>query len=416
MISFSLNNNFLKSDSGSEEDLPECMLELASYMALLNNGDKDPHSLGELEASASEDYVRKVSKSEVQRSSITFAMFKDIVTNPLVWEKYHHPERPTKAIEECRDSLEIQWEDILYYTAYGSLESPEFFYYSIPLSNSFQKDNLNDLISYIRWDGQSIEQNFEGPGPNWFRILKWLKELSYSSRSSPSCDKDLNTVMEWWHNFNPYPTTGTPPCIRTICETALRANKDGDITLLLPSNPCLCNVCHIDRWYKLHPSCQSPFSDRSLHINDELLVPPFPFQGQSRNPEQYPSRIEDNEHHSQLSDQPAAVIDPATPLKGLLGLLKRKFEEEEPRLQIAPLPRRYRNNTDEDVESATLGPVRKRRKITLSLELDASDTDSIITETNEESNATDTWSEDGMSVDEDFWSAKSRLSLLTIGD
>lgn len=688
MILSSMNIILTKGD----EKCPwRCMQELEYYMCLLNNGDKDPRSVGKLEVSASEDYVRKVSKMVGQRGPITYAMFKDIVTKPLVWEKYHQPERRTNAIEECLVVPEL---GIELFSSEATSTNTIFSYYYIPFSDSFRENHLDELLSYICRDGRYIEQNFEGPGASWFRLLKWLKELSYSPWSSPSCDKNLITVAKWWQNFNPYPYTGFQPCVRTICETALRTNKDGDIPLPPPSNPCICKVCYSDRYrpdkhrldqlrsfddfmhskpssstpslsdiegYKynsphlardvqpcgtapthgaepLHTSdidlatlpspCHCPLCKRSLPINVKIANTPSqtrieseaaessfssrrqirypersspkivdkqpqfavqsavvnnpatalkgspenepaessssfrhqtryypersspkidgnephfavqsatvndsaaplsnglgflecileeveprqtqieskpaesssPFRSQSRNPELSLPRIEDSVPHWPLANQSVAVIDPATPLKGQLGLpkrrleeeepcpqvalhplwhrnntdedaqnasleplrkkqkihhastlqprinehplpsqmedillqhsspatescqpriLKRKLEEVEPRPQIAPLPRRYRNNTDEDARPATLGPVRKRQKISLGLESDTSDSDPLIMENNEISTESDTGSEDAMSVDEDFLTANSKLSHLTIGN
>lgn len=421
MIQFSMNI-ILIDDTECQQ---YCMEELTCYMELLNNRDK---ALGKL---ASEDYVRKVSKMLVHRGPITYTMFKDMVTNPLVWEKYYQPECQTTAIKECLDSPE-RWPDGLFSSEAGYKRYTIFSYYSIPFSRNFQEKNLEELLAYIHRDARYIEQSFEGPGASWFRLLEWLKELSYSPWLSPSCDKNLITVSKWWHNFNPYPNTGFRYCIRTICRKALRtrANKDGDTPLPLPSIPCLyeprnglinlplhCmpfdleptsptpdlsdiegnnhDATHLTR--DIQPCETAPTNAQLLHtieldiatllsinqcsiseplhinmkvadnpsqtqINCEPAESASPFRRQSRNPERSPPKIKDNVPHCQwpFSDQYDTVV---TPLEGRLGLLKRKFEGEEPRPQMVPLPRRYRNNTDEDAEPASLGPVCKKQKI-----------------------------------------------------
>lgn len=125
-----------------------------------------------------------------------------------------------------------------------------------------------------------------------------------------------------------------------------------------------------------------------------------------------PLRKKQKIHHvstlqPRIEEHPLPATE-SSPLQGQPRILKRKIEEVEPRPQIAPLPRRYRNNTDEDAQPATLGPVRKRLKTSLR--------GPIITKNDEVSTESDTGSEDAMSVDEDFLTANSKLSHLTIGN
>lgn len=520
--------------------------------------------MSELEARASEEYLRKVNETLVQHRPITFAMLKDMVTDGLhckvYWEKYCPPKQP-----DLTDRVPVSstWNYKLYASRHAfPTSSLVLFYYYIPFSESFREQDFDAIYAYItkgctRWRFARA---------NWFQIQEWLGELKDNSMAlrGDRPGTKLYQVMEWWrsqvshYTRRPKAKKAVPP---TRSAQPLRTN---DIELATLPSPCQCSICkrslHINvniandtpqtriesepakssssfrRQTRYYPERSSPkiednepqFAVQSATVNNsatplknglgilkrvlEEELPQTqieskhaesssPFQGQSRNPEQSPPRIEDNVPHSQwpFADQFATVINPATPLKSRLGLLKRKLGEEKPgpqaaphhpqyrnnmdedarpgslvplrkkqkihhnstlrieehpfpsqmedillqhsslatessplqgqprilkrkleeaetRPQIAPLPRRHRNNTDEDVEPATLGPVRKRQKTSLNLESDASGAGSIITETDEKSTESDTGSEDAMSVDEDFLTANSKLSHLTIGN
>lgn len=382
LLSFYINLGIDSEERTEMDSKYRCELEVAYYMALLNNGDEDPRSLGKLEASASNDYVRKVNNTVVERGPITFAMFKDIVTNPLVWERYHQAERQTKAIEENRDSSVIKWEDELYYDIGPSLESPGFSYYSIPFSCSFRVDDLDELVSYISSNGQYTIQNFEGPGACWFQILKWSEDIKYSYRVLPyDEDPRLREVVDWWRNFNPYPTTDTSPCLCAICETASRGDNDGDTPLYLPPTPFLCTIC-----------------EPASRVNKDEVNPPQlpPMDGLTR-PSPTPGLCEIG---GDKYDSPQLIQDTQA----------RK---------IAPLPRRYRDIAEvedqaEEDEADVLQHPRKKQKTTHIFDYLASETESMMTDT--DAGPPESSYEDDMSVDEEFWSAKStaELSMLSI--
>lgn len=378
MILFS-SNIILPDDTNFKQLIIE---ELGYYMEFLNNGHKDPYSMGKLEASASEDYVRKVNKMVVQRGPITFAKFKDIVTNPLVWEKYHQPERRTRK-KNYRDSPANMWRDEHGSDSYGSPESPKFFYYTTPFSVTFRYRDFDDIIIYLKENWRErCTGRFGGPGATWFQILKWLEELSYSGRVLPDGNKDLNTVMKWWRNFNPYPTTGTPPCLCIISETALRANKYENTPPHLPPVPFLCTIC-----------------DKTSHTNRNEVAPSQlpPMDGLTRpSPTLSLCEIKGNKY-----DSPQLIQDTQA-------------------RTIAPLPRRYRDMPTEEEAEADEGETdllqhpRKKQKTTHIFDYLASETESMMTDT--DAGPPESSYEDDMSVDEDFWSAKStaELSMLSI--
>lgn len=384
--------------------------EVAYYMALLNDGDKDPYSMGKLEASASEDYVRKVNKMVVQRSHITFATFKDLVTNPLAWKKYRQPKHRTKK-KVYRDSPAIQWRDRLGFTICGYPESPNFVYYTIPFSDTFRE---SDCLKIFRYINGSIKRNFKGPGACWFRILKWLEDIRYSYRILPyDEDSRIRKVVDWWRNFNPYPTTGTPPSLSSIYETASCGDNDEDTPLYLPPTHFLRTICETasrDKNDEVTPSpppspstaclCTICERERASRVNNNKVTPsqPTPMDGFTRPPSPTPDlcETEGNKYDSSPLIQDAQARE------------------------IAPLPRRYRDmpreeEAEEDEEEAdSLQHPRKKQKTTHIFEHLESDTESMMTDT--EAGPPESSNEDDMSVYEDFWSAKStaELSMLSI--
>lgn len=364
-------------------------VELSYYIALLNDVDKDQRAMGESEARASEDYLRKVSMALVLRGPISFAMFKDIVTNPIIWEKYLRPERQSESTDEAR--MVSTW-DYKLHISYVPRNPLIPLYDYVPFSDSFRQKDFDKLRDYIGYGPTPTD--FVGPRASWFQIQRWLKELKSNSMALPG-DRPgtyLHPVMEWWRfYFVTFLSKRLPTvkeCGPPTSSARLLAGSEGELATLSPL--CQCILCI---W--------------SLHIPEEDEDGTLP-------------RIEEHSLSSQtediLSQHHSSPTTASSPLQGQPRILKRKLEEAEPRPQIAPLPRRHRNNTDEDVEPATLGPVRKRQKTSLNLESDASGAGSIITENDELSTESDIGSEDAMSVDEDFLTANSKLSHLTIGN
>lgn len=126
--------------------------ELRYYTTLLSAGDKDLHEIGELEAKASEDYLLKVEGRLVRRGPITFAVLKDIVTNPLTWEKYCRPKCQMEAKEEAR--VPPAWDYQLRISQIIFLGCTIRFYDYIPFSDcTFRGDDFDALLDYIRKGG-----------------------------------------------------------------------------------------------------------------------------------------------------------------------------------------------------------------------------------------------------------------------
>lgn len=177
------------------------MSDLEYYTLLLNKRGAETHGLTEMEVRASETYLSKVSKTLVQHSPITFTVFKDIVSSPLSWERYHRPEFQPDAKDETRVSFDYS----LVFSDHIVLNPSEVFYYYIPFSSGsseFEWTHFIDLLHYI--SGIATSTNFEGPRASWFRIKRWTDVLRANSvtLSGDRPGTALYKVMQWWRCYD----------------------------------------------------------------------------------------------------------------------------------------------------------------------------------------------------------------------
>lgn len=378
--------------------------ELRYYTTLLNAGDKDLHEIGELEAKASEDYLLKVEGRLVRRGPITFAVLKDIVTNPLTWEKYCRPKCQMEAKEEAR--MPPAWDYQLRISQITFLGCAIRFYDYIPFSDcTFRGDDYDALLDYIK-EGRTYRK-FEGLRTYWFKIRRWLIDLAINHMVLRG-DKpytDLFWVMDWWRSFDPTeppswfhevsfqrrlhgkPSKATLAIIRAQTKEFDRLSSivrgiDGDppVTCDLPQrrsdSPCVCTICK-----------------RSLSVTEK----------NEDRPQQLWMKCGPPRHSTPLS-QP-----------GRMG--QSLWERVDQTPTFPPPLRRCRDRDEEGGEEVVdlHQHPRKKQRTTHSYDYPASDTDSIMTDV-AEGGPPDSSYENDMSEDEDFWSAKSvaELSILSV--
>lgn len=454
---FSLSMNDLRIKRSAILSLEKCCL-------YLNDVDDKSNPMTELEARAFEDYLHKINEALVRRGPVTFEIFKDMVSKPLIWERYCPPVRRRKVGNQARvkphtwerycqpvrrrkDGNQARgsstWEYSLYVCENIFPNPSLLFCYFTPLSR--------DLCSFKWYDYSDIEdpdryRTMYKRTECWFKIRNWLATLNRDSMTLPG-DRpgtDLYKILEWWRNFvptQPYPrillyphqcTTFACPAQSKLQPSRLSSIIEEPHTLVADGIPQVGPARKPVPTPPSPPPCECSICKRPLHEDGMDSTPQPWIEG---------TPLEDRNKadpvHLKLESIENAVL--AAPAGRLLSVVSMEvgsaakdcaFVEGDDTIEtcsdrgfghkaVAKETRAKRSfssfasDEDQSLEDAeSLQPPRKNQKMTYDLEYSASDTDSMMTEV--EYGPPD--SSYDMSTDEDYWSAKStaELSLLSL--
>lgn len=379
--------------------LEQCCLYLSD-----TGGDWHP-----MTARASQDYLHKINKALVQRGPVTFETFKDFVTSPLSWERYSRPVLQRKARDEARASS--TWCYKLFVSKNVFPNSSLLFYDFIPFSqedDSFQRRDFDELKKFLfpngPWENTVLHQS--RLTDLWLKIQTWMAALNHDSMMlhGDRPGTHLHGILEWWRNFVPDPLPDPAPAVHAPLQCA---------TLPSPSQPKLesSRLSSVIEEFQVDP----PASDGTPQVGlARKLAPPPPCGCRIC---QRP--LHENGMDAALLSVASMEVRPnakdcAFVEKG--NTIETSADRRFGRMAVATETRVSRSfsssNSDEDQSSEevdSLQPPRKKQKMTYNFEHSASDTDSMMTEV--DNGPPESSYEDDLSVNEDFWSAKSTAEL-----
>lgn len=360
-------------------------------------------------ARASQDYLHKINKALVQRGPVTFETFKDFVTSPLSWERYSRPVLRRKARDEARASS--TWCYKLFVSKNVFPNSSLLFYDFIPFSqedDSFQRRDFDELKKFLfpngPWENTVLHQS--RLTDLWLKIQTWMAALNRDSMTlyGDRPGTRLHGILEWWRNFvpNPLPDSASavhiPPQCATLpfpSQTNLESSRLSSVVEEFDP-PASNGTPQVGLAHKLAPPLPPPcgcrICQRPLHENgmDAALLSVASME--VRPAAKHCAFVEEDDTIETSADRRFGRMAVATETR-----VSRSFSS---------------SNSDEDQSSEevdSLQPPRKKQKMTYNFEHSASDTDSMMTEV--DNGPPDSSYEDDLSVNEDFWSAKSTAEL-----
>lgn len=375
--------------------LEQCCLYLSD-----TGGDWHP-----MTARASQDYLHKINKALVQRGPVTFETFKDFVTSPLSWERYSRP----VLRDEARASS--TWCYKLFVSKNVFPNSSLLFYDFIPFSqedDSFQRRDFDELKKFLfpngPWENTVLHQS--RLTDLWLKIQTWMAALNRDSMTlyGDRPGTRLHGILEWWRNFvpNPLPDSASavhiPPQCATLpfpSQTNLESSRLSSVVEEFDP-PASNGTPQVGLAHKLAPPLPPPcgcrICQRPLHENgmDAALLSVASME--VRPAAKHCAFVEEDDTIETSADRRFGRMAVATETR-----VSRSFSS---------------SNSDEDQSSDevdSLQPPRKKQKMTYNFEHSASDTDSMMTEV--DNGPPDSSYEDDLSVNEDFWSAKSTAEL-----
>lgn len=360
-------------------------------------------------ARASQDYLHKINKALVQRGPVTFETFKDFVTSPLSWERYSRPVLQRKARDEARASSTWCYK---LFVSKNVFPNPSLLFYDfIPFSQedaSFQRRDFDELKKFLSPNGPRDNTVLHQSRLTelWFKIQNWLTALN---RDSTTLHGDrpgthLHGILEWWRNFVPDPLRDPAPAVHAPLQCA---------TLPFPSQTNL----ESSRLSSVVEELDPPASNGTPQVGlAHKLAPPLP--------PPCGCRLCQRPLHENVMDAAALSVvsmevRPAAKHCAFVeedDTIETSADRRFGRMAVATETRVSRSfsssNSDEDQsseEADSLQPPRKKQKMTYNFEHSASDTDSMMTEV--DNGPPESSYEDDLSVNEDFWSAKSTAEL-----